>query len=165
MTVKVIILILLCTLLGCKNKNDIDLELVSYNWLMKNEVQNRTLTPYLKCNLYAQINREGDCVLTKTRYLKSDLRLNFTIEKKILDPVFEIIENLSADTIMIQKSFHSIYDGASIKLIGTNNKGIVRSVKFDQSNRSNNELLKFYNYIDSISISFAKKDLLNVSSM
>lgn len=82
MTVRLFILILLFPLISCTKKDHIDFELVSYRWSMKHEIQKDTLTPYLKCNLYAQINKNGDCILTKTRYQDNDLHLNFTIEKK-----------------------------------------------------------------------------------
>lgn len=52
---------------------------------------------------------------------------------------------------MTQKSYTSVYDGPTIKLIGANNKGLVHSVRFIYSKRSNTALLKFYHYIDSIS--------------
>lgn len=118
---------------------------------MEQEIQKDTLIPYVRCELYAQIKKNGECILTRTRYLDSDLHLKFTISKAVLEPVLEIVESLNSDTIMTKQSKFSLYDGPTIKLIGLNYKGHSHNVKFIRSKRSNSELLTFYTYIDSIS--------------
>lgn len=151
MTIRLTFLILVLIFISCKQKGKYDLELVSYHWSMKPEFQNDTLIPYVKCILYAQISKNGECVLTRSRYLESDLHLKFVTKKEILNPVFKIFDSLNSDTVMVKKSILSMYDGPSLKLIGFNNKGISHAVSFNCSNRSNPDLLNFYNYIDSIS--------------
>ena len=151
MTVRLFLLIFVIALISCKPKAHCDIEMVVYHWTMKPEIKQDTLIPYVKCELYAQINRDGECVLVRTRYLDNDLHSKFTISKTVLEPVFTIIESLNSDTIMTRKSGYSLYDGPTIKIIGLNKKGHSHSVRFDCTERSNSVLLRFYNYIDSIS--------------
>jgi hypothetical protein len=151
MIVRLSILFFVFSLISCKPKDHFDLELVSYKWSMKPEIRQDSLIPYVNCILYAQIKRNGECILTKTKYSDRDIHVKFTIGKEVLEPVIKIVESLNSDTIMTIKSNDAIYDGPTVKLIGLNNKGHSHNVKFDCSERTNAELLTFYNDIDSFS--------------
>ena len=146
-----LILVIILGLTSCTKKESSDLELISYYWSMKTDLPNDTLIPYVRCDFYAQINRNGDCTLTRVRNYESDLFLKFKIKREIIDSVLQIVDKISSDTVMTRKCYDCIYDGPTIKLIGRNTNGVTRGIRFNHSDRSNIHLLNLYNYIDSTS--------------
>jgi len=138
-------------LISCSKKESSDLEVISYNWSIKTGQPKDSVVAFVKCALYAQIKRNGDCTLTRTRNDESDLLLKLKIKREILDSALQIVDKINSDTVMSQNCYGCIYEGPTIKFIETNTTGLTHSIRFILSNRSNIHLVNLYNYIDSTS--------------
>lgn len=145
-------------LLGCnKPKEEPVLELISYYWAMYDDYRKLdsgewgdTTIQYVRCDIYAQIYRNGECSVFQNRgEYANELYATVKLDKAILNPILGIISSVNKDTLMVEQSEPGsfIYDGPLIKLIGKNTKGEKHTIAFIHSRKSNESLRIFYKHI------------------
>ena len=140
----IVIIFLLLSTLGCtpKDRRYGSIEFIAYNWTISNEGNEWTL----HCSTYALIDSFGYCYLiydpiypkTETKYLK------LRIEKKAINRLLNVAENLPTDVDLRPKIGTTLYDGPSLK-IRFNNGPLTKTIHFiDDSNPKVKDLLQFY---------------------
>jgi hypothetical protein len=146
-----VILILAVLLLSCNTHESKEIELVAYRWSMLDKPQRDTFIT----RLYAQINKKGNCILNIKHYGEKNRFITFKIDKEILDSVYSLVYKADSDTSVCKKGDpFCLYEGPSIRVVGKNKNGKPVKLRFIDSDRSNLNCLKLYNYIDSISRKF-----------
>ena len=121
-----ILVILILSLFSCKKpKEEPIFFFFFYRWALKDNDLNKCSdkskladVSFVKCELYAQIYRNGDCVVSKYRgSSQNELYSSFKIDTVVLNPVIRLFNDTKRDTTMIEKTEPGryIYDGPSIR--------------------------------------------------
>jgi len=160
---------LILSLLSCnKPKEEPFFEIIAYRWALKdinlNKISNKLKladVSFVKCELYAQIYKNGDCVVSKYRGpYQNELYSSFKIDTLILNPVIRLFNNTKRDTTMIEETEpgRNIYDGPSIRLLGNHKNGDKYTLKFNHTKYSNSNLVRLYEHINSKSDSIGSNE-------
>ena len=164
-----ILAILILSLLSCKKpKEEPIFEIIAYYWSMyddfitlsNGELGDTTIT-YARNTLYAQIYKNGDCVVSKYRGpYQNELYSRFKIDTVVLNPVIRLFNDTKRDTIMIEKTEPGrfIYDGPSIRLIGNSKNKEKHTIRYNLTEYSNSYLVRLYNHINSKSDSIGSNE-------
>lgn len=166
-----ILVILILSLFSCKKpKEEPIFELIAYRWALKDNYLNKCSdkskladVSFVKCELYAQIYRNGDCVVSKYRgSSQNELYSSFKIDTVVLNPVIRLFNDTKRDTTMIEKTEPGryIYDGPSIRLIENSKNKEKHTIRYNLTEYSNSYLVRLYNHINSKSDSISSNDNL-----
>lgn len=164
-----ILVILILSLFSCKKpKEEPIFELIAYRWALKDNYLNKCSdkskladVSFVKCELYAQIYRNGDCVVSKYRgSSQNELYSSFKIDTVVLNPVIRLFNDTKRDTTMIEKTEPGryIYDGPSIRLIGNSKNKENHTIGYNLTEFSNSDLVRLYNHINSKSDSIGSNE-------
>lgn len=155
--------------LSCKKqKEEPILELIAYRWSMyddylklSNGEWGDTTIIYAINELYVQIYKNGECVVSKYRDpYQNELYSSFKIDTVVLNPVIRLVNNTKRDTAMIEKTepgFY-IYDGPSIRLIRNSKNNENHTIGYNLTEFSNSDLVRLYNHINSKSDSIGSNE-------
>lgn len=166
-----ILVILILSFFSCnKPKEEPIFELIAYRWALKDNYLNNCSdkskladVSFVKCELYVQIYRNGDCVVSKERGLnQNELYSSFKIDTVVLNPVIRLFNDTKRDTTMIEETEPGsyIYDGPSIRFIENSKNKKKQTIKFNHTKFSNSNLVQLYNHINSKSESISSNDNL-----
>ena len=166
-----ILVILILSLFSCKKpKEEPIFELIAYRWALKDNYLNKCSdkskladVSFVKCELYAQIYKNGDCVVSKYRGpYQNELYSRFKIDTVVLNPVIRLFNDTKRDTTMIEKTEPGryIYDEPSIRLIENSKNKKKQTIRFDHTKFSNSNLVRLYDHINSKSDSISSNDNL-----
>lgn len=115
-------------------------------------------------SFYAKFDRNGNCLLIQNDSI--DHIKTFKIEKVKLTKALKVINEIKNDTSLTIECTDCLYDGPSIHLIKLRNGKRPLNVTFENSKRSNSDLLMLYKYInDSISSRLLLNENLDTSSL
>jgi len=142
------LLILAALLISCNTQESKGIELLVY----KGSILNDNHQEYnIATRLYAQISKNGDCILNVADYGKGNRFISFKIKTEILDSIFSIVYKADSDMTVYKDDYSFLYDGPSIRIVGKNKNEKTIILRFIKSDRSNLKCLNLYKYIDSIS--------------
>ena len=145
-----LLLILAVLFVSCNTQKSNDIELAVFHAGIKWD-KNDSIIINVRCELYAQIEEDGNCILNIDDYRKGNRFITFKINKEILDSVYRLVYIADSDTTVWKREPFMLYDGPSIRIAGKNKNGKPVQLRFIHSESSNLNCLKLYNYIDSIS--------------
>ncbi|MGE5411588.1 MAG: hypothetical protein ACM3MI_11570 [Clostridiales bacterium] len=110
---------------------------------------------------YAKFDGNGNCLLIQND--SNDHFKTFKIERAILTKALKVINEIKNDTLLTTECTNCIYDGPSIHLIKLRNGERPLEVTFGSSERSNQDLLMLYKYIDGKILKLPLKENLETS--
>lgn len=137
-------------LTSCNKENEFEYEVISLRWIAK-EVKIDSLSytveiDTVRYDFYAKFDRNGNCLLIQKDSI--DHFKTFKIEKVVLTKALKVIHEIKNDTSLTTECTDCLYDGPSIHLIKLRNGERPLSVTFENSKRSNSDLLMLYKYIN-----------------
>ena len=150
---RVIISVLICAiLLGCNSSDFSKIELISTSGRALDYNNTDSLIFGLYIHTYAQIDKDGNCLIVR-KSNKVDKRFNsFKIDKHLLKLISDKLLSINKDTLLTEKSNNEIYDGPIIQLFVHKDNGALHKLTYVKSKRTDKDFLRLYKYIDSVSI-------------